>query len=31
MFGLLLVNCITSSGHRGQELADCIHMMLRGF
>jgi len=31
MFGLLLANCITSNGHRGQELADYIHMMLRGF
>lgn len=31
MFGLLLANCITASGLRDQELAECIQMMLKGF
>jgi hypothetical protein len=31
MFGLLLANCITTMGHRGQELAECIQMMLKAF
>jgi len=31
MFGLALANCITACGLRGQELADCIQMMLKGF
>ena len=31
MLGLFLANCITIMGHRGQELAECIQMMLKAF
>jgi len=31
MLGLAIANCIQTCGLRGQELADCIHMMLRMF
>lgn len=31
MLGQALANCIQASGLRGQELAECIQMMLRMF
>lgn len=30
MIGLALANCIRVCGMRGQELADCIQMMIHG-
>lgn len=31
MIGLALATCIHACGLRGNELADCIHMMIKGF